>query len=68
MSQRIIRCPDVCERIGISRRTLYRLVEAGEFPSPIKLPARTRAVGWIEQEIDDFIAARGAARPGGSAA
>lgn len=51
--QKILRLQPVIARIGISRSNLYAKVGRNEFPAPIKLGAR--AVGWIEQEIDDWI-------------
>ncbi|MBN3755900.1 AlpA family phage regulatory protein [Paraburkholderia sp. Tr-20389] len=63
MSQRIIRCPDVCGRIGVSRSSLYRLVAVGEFPQPVKLSTQGRAVGWLATDVDRYIEARAATRP-----
>lgn len=56
MNQRIIRLPEVKTRTGQSRSTLYQQIKEGKFPSPIKLT--THAVGWIESEVDAWIAAR----------
>ncbi len=53
---RVVRLPDVLARVGLSRSTLWRLIKAGQFPKPIKLGGR--AVGWIEEEIDEWIASR----------
>lgn len=58
MADRIsfIRLPGVCERTGLARSTIYRLIGAGLFPSPIRVSARASA--WIASEIDDWIARR----------
>ena len=53
---RILRIPEVLERVGLSRSTVWRLAQADQFPKPVKLGGR--AVGWIEEEIDAWIASR----------
>ncbi len=53
---RILRMPEVLERVGLSRSTVWRLAQADQFPKPVKLGGR--AVGWIEEEIDAWIASR----------
>lgn len=55
-SHKIERVPDVKTRTGLSRATVYRLMDEGQFPKPIKLGAR--AVGWLSTDIDKWIAAR----------
>lgn len=52
----IIRRPVVEARTTLSRSTIYERVKAGTFPSPINLGGN--AVGWIESEIDAWIADR----------
>jgi prophage regulatory protein len=39
---------------GLSRSTVYQRVTEGRFPRPVSLGAR--AVGWIEAEVDEWIA------------
>lgn len=56
----MLRLPQVLARTGLSRSTTYAMVAAGEFPKPVKLGRR--AIGWIETEVDDWIAERGALR------
>jgi len=46
--------------IRFSRQHLHRLTKHGLFPKPIKLGAATN--GWIEAEIDAWIAARASER------
>jgi prophage regulatory protein len=43
---------DVCRLIGISKRTLYRLVSAGEFPGGIKVGAKRV---WHPGELDTYL-------------
>jgi prophage regulatory protein len=50
---KIIRLPDVEQRSGISRSTIYRYMNAGNFPKTIKIGLR--AVGWLESDIDAWI-------------
>ena len=61
-TDRILRVRAVCERIGLSRPTLWRMVKAGQFPQPFQL-ASPSSVGWLASEIDAWIAARAASRP-----
>lgn len=62
---KIIRLPEVKERTGLSRTTIYSLLKQGEFPAHVHLGAR--CVGWLEHEIDAWIAARVAAGRNGAA-
>jgi prophage regulatory protein len=55
----ILRRKQVEARTGLSRSTLYARVRAGTFPSQVNLGSR--AVGWIEAEISDWLASRIAA-------
>jgi prophage regulatory protein len=61
MSRRIIRRAEVRRRTGYSDTTIWRLEKAGLFPARVQLnphaPARG-GVGWYEDEIDAWIAAR----------
>jgi prophage regulatory protein len=54
MPRKILRLPIVLDRTGLSRSTVYQRVTEGKFPSPVSLGAR--AVGWIEAEVEEWIA------------
>ena len=54
----ILRLPEVSQATGLSRSTIYRLVQAGNFPPPLKLTTRT--IGWYSTDIETWIAARAA--------
>ncbi|MFZ2999140.1 MAG: AlpA family phage regulatory protein [Undibacterium umbellatum] len=54
--QTIIRLPQVKQRTGLSRSTIYSLIKVGQFKAPISLGAR--AVGWLESDVWGFIEAR----------
>jgi prophage regulatory protein len=53
---KILRLPALKQTTGISRSTIYAMVKAGTFPSPIKLGRR--AVGWIESDVHSWIDSR----------
>ena len=53
---RILRLPEVSQATGLSRSTIFRLVQAGCFPPSVKLTART--IGWYSTDIETWIAAR----------
>ena len=53
---RFLRLPEVLERTGLSRSTIYVRLEQGRFPRPVSLGGR--AVGWIESEVDEWIRQR----------
>lgn len=59
----VLRRPAVERMTDLSKNTIYRLVSAGRFPDPVVL--NTRAIGWIRQEVQGWIAARMSARQGG---
>jgi len=54
MPRKILRLPVVLDRTGLSRSTVYLRVTEGRFPRPVSLGAR--AVGWIEAEVEEWIA------------
>ncbi len=56
MSTMILRLPAVKARTGLSRSTIYAFVDCGKFPRPISLGAR--AVGWVDAEVDAWVARR----------
>jgi len=51
----ILRRKQVEDRTGLSRSTIYLRIQEGTFPKPINLGAR--AVGWLESEIEAWLAA-----------
>jgi len=56
MATTILRLSSVKVRTGLSRSTIYLRVAEGSFPAPVSLGGR--AVGWIEAEVDDWLARR----------
>ena len=55
----ILRLPAVKARTGLSRSTIYLRVAEGTFPKSVSLGGR--AVGWVEDEIQSWLAERIAA-------
>ena len=56
---RILRMPQVRERVPWSPATIYRKMADGTFPKGVKLGPNSR--GWTESSIDRWIAEREAA-------
>ena len=56
MSETILRLPAVKGRIGLSRSSIYQLVGESRFPRPTALASR--AVGWLESKVDEWLAAQ----------
>ena len=54
--RRIVRKPAVCKKVGKSGVQVWRDVRAGKFPPPVQLGPNS--VGWFEDEIDAWLAAR----------
>ncbi|WP_104003202.1 helix-turn-helix transcriptional regulator [Marinobacterium lutimaris] len=52
----ILRRREVEQRVGLSCSTLYRLMEKGDFPKPLKLTAH--AVGWRASDVDRWLDSR----------
>jgi prophage regulatory protein len=55
-SGRFLRINDVIATVGLSRATIYRLIDAGDFPASTSLTIR--CVGWWDREVSDWLIAR----------
>jgi prophage regulatory protein len=63
---KLIRFPEVMSRTGYGRTSIYRKMEDGSFPKSLKLggPPKepkefdSRAIAWIEDEVDQWIESR----------
>ncbi len=53
MGQHILRLPTVKTVTGLSRSTIYLRMSEGTFPEKISLGSR--AVGWLETEVQDWL-------------
>ena len=64
--KRFIRLPEVLSRTGYGRTSIYRKMEEGSFPRSVKLGGPledpdafdSRAVAWIEDEVEQWIDSR----------
>ena len=61
MTERYLRRPDVEAKIGLSRSTLYAMMDRGEFPRPIRVGLR--AVAWPESAVLAWLASRPSTNP-----
>jgi prophage regulatory protein len=55
-SDTFLRLPEVKNRTGFSRSSIYLYIKRGLFPAPMKLGLRS--VGWLEVDIQNWIASR----------
>ena len=58
---RMLRRPEVEARTGLSRSSIYVMMERGTFPRPKRIGQR--AVAWSEAEIERWLATRAEANP-----
>lgn len=56
MTYKIIRAPALLERLCLKKSAVYSMMAAGTLPPPIKLTSK--AVAWVDGEIDAVVAAR----------
>ena len=52
----VLRLRQVQTKLGLARSTIYLKIKEESFPKPISLGSR--AIGWIESEIDAWLASR----------
>jgi len=60
MALRLLRLPAVKNKTGASTNEIYTGMQDGTFPASVPIGLRT--VGWVESEIDEWVAARIAQR------
>ena len=53
---KILKLKDVVQMTSIGKVTIWRLEQRGEFPAKIVLSPNR--VGWLENEVSDWIASR----------
>lgn len=54
----VIRHNQVCQKLQISSAKLFDMVATGLFPKPFNLIPGGRAVGWLENDVDQWIVSR----------
>ena len=59
IKKQVMNLNDVLALLGISKSTLYRLIDAGHFPKPFKLGVRLNA--WRVETIETWLATQGGA-------
>ncbi|EQD47562.1 phage transcriptional regulator, AlpA [mine drainage metagenome] len=59
----LMRLPQVLRATGLNKTGLYLLQRTGEFPRAVKIS--DRAVAWPQRDVQDWIAAKIAARDAG---
>ena len=50
---RLLRLKEVVQMVGLSRTSIYRLVDSGDFPHPIRVGPR--AVRWRLRDIEQWM-------------
>jgi len=56
MQQRILRLPEVMNRTGLSRSSIYLMISKNDFPSQILLGERM--MGFLEEDVNTWIEER----------
>ena len=56
ITTRLLRRPQVLERVPVSETTLWRYVKAGTFPRPVRLGKNS--VAWRADDVNAWIDAR----------
>ena len=57
---RFVRPREVLEMIGVSRTTLWRMVQSGVFPRPVRITVRNN--GFVLEAVEEWMKARTAGR------
>ncbi len=50
---RFLRLPEVMQRVGLRKSTIYSLMRRSKFPRARKIS--DRAIGWVEHEIEAYL-------------
>ena len=58
---RLVRLSEVLTMLGVGRSTIYRLLEAEQFQTPVKVG--TKAVRWRMSDLQNWISTRPKANP-----
>jgi prophage regulatory protein len=52
----VLRLPAVIQLVGLSRSSIYLLIQQNAFPKPVQLS--TRAVGWRHSDVETWLDSR----------
>ena len=55
-NRRLLRLPEVKEKVGLSRTAIYKLIAEGQFPRQIPIGPRT--VAWYHEDLERWIEER----------
>ena len=55
-AEQILRLPQVCRVTGLGRSMIYQLEAERRFPTRVRIGLR--AVGWVESEVQLWLASR----------
>ena len=61
MEERLLRLREVVEITSLSRSTIYRMMNAGQFPQSVKI--RSRSVRWKLSDINAWMDSKTSMRP-----
>lgn len=51
---RLITMEQLCEKLSCGRSTIYKIMDAGGLPSPVKLPSG--GIRWVEEDVEAALA------------
>lgn len=57
-SLRIVRMPEVAEKVALKPSTIYGMVQVGKFPAPFKITPGGRAAGWLLGDVEGWLLSR----------
>ena len=55
-SKKFLRLPTVIEKVGLSRSQIYKLIQQGDFPEPVKIGPKISV--WIEEKLEMWMDAQ----------
>lgn len=55
-TRRLLRLPEVKQKVGLSRAGIYRLIAEGQFPRQVCIGPRT--VAWCQDDLEAWIEQR----------
>jgi prophage regulatory protein len=55
-STKFLRLPSVIDKVGLSRSQIYKLIQRGDFPEPVKIGPKISV--WIEEKLEMWMDAQ----------
>ena len=53
---RLLRLKQVVSKVGLSRSQIYKLIQRGDFPEPVKIGPKVSV--WIEEKLEVWMEAQ----------